>query len=184
MSTSPIRSATHRSRFDPGTREAHRARTMSSSPIAIALANFASPGEPNDGIERDQSLGKVAVIGGDAGIACAQHRVLAVEAFHCRAARTRHPLVAGPGGLAEIFAARSLQHVAGKARHVADLAACRQSQAIGDDWIAAFDFVMVGSFAHSHQGAEADTVIGNPDLPERWFTQPVEVQQPAGRRDT
>ena len=59
-----------------------------------------------------------------------EHGVQAVEAVQRRAARARIALVAlGVGDVAEIGAARALQHVAAEARHVADLRAGGELQA-------------------------------------------------------
>src|SRR5882672_8122018 len=73
------------------------------------------------GVKSEQRQREVAGIGRDASLACAEHRVGAVDALKCRAARSRIALVARPGYFAEIFAARSLKHVAAEACHVADL---------------------------------------------------------------
>jgi hypothetical protein len=49
--------------------------------------------------------------------------VLAVESFHRSTAGAWLTFVAWPGGFTKILTARPLQHIAGKARHVAKLAA-------------------------------------------------------------
>ena len=58
---------------------------------------------------------------GNAGIACAQDRVHAVEAADRRAAAARLALVAGCGDVVEVGAPRALQEIAADRRHVAQL---------------------------------------------------------------
>src|SRR3954453_19369487 len=68
------------------------------------------------GVQRDQRLREVAMIGGDAGVARTEHCLRAVEAAEGGTARSGVPLVAWPGSIAEIFAARALQDICAEAR--------------------------------------------------------------------
>ncbi len=79
----------------------------------------------DDRVERDERHGKIAGIGCDAGLAGAEHRVVAGDAVERGAAAAGRAFVAGgeDRGIAEIGAARPLQQVAADRRHVADL--CR-----------------------------------------------------------
>ena len=85
----------------------------------------------------------------------AQHRVHALQAVERRAAGAGTALVAGrPGGVAEIVAARPLQHVAAEGRHVAQLGAGRQREALGQHGIMLDDRRVVGGGRHLGQGAD------------------------------
>ncbi len=119
------------------------------------------------GAEGDQSLGEVAGIGSDATLGDSQHRVLAVDAFQRRAARTRLPLVAGaPVGVAEIRAAGPLQHIAGQRAHVADLGAGGQRQAVGDHRIVAPHRRVVGDLGHPGEGSQPQALRPRLDAAE------------------
>src|SRR5436309_15672191 len=87
------------------------------------------PYNVNRGIERNERLSEITGIGRDTCIAGAEDRMFAIDATQCCAARTRIALVAGgPTRVTEIVAASTLQDIAAKSRHIADLRAGRQMQ--------------------------------------------------------
>src|SRR6266699_2392451 len=80
----------------------------------------------NLGIKGDQRHCKIARINRNAGFAPAQQSMAAVDAFTGRAAAAGLALVAGERLAApEVGAARALEQIAAKARHVAQLLRCR-----------------------------------------------------------
>jgi hypothetical protein len=74
-------------------------------------------------VQRHQGDSEVAGIGGDAGFAGPEHRVVARRTAERGAAAAGRPLVAvrEGGGVAEIGAAGPLHQVAADRRHVAEL---------------------------------------------------------------
>src|SRR5580704_6206449 len=71
------------------------------------------------GVESDEGDGKITRINGNAGFAHAQQSVAAVDAFLGRAAAAGFALVAGERFAApKVGAARALEQIAAKARHV------------------------------------------------------------------
>jgi hypothetical protein len=109
-------------------------------------------------VERDQRLGEIPGIGGDAMIARAEHGMHAVVSVHGGAAAARVALVAlGIGDIAEIGAAGALEDVAGEACHIADLRACGERERLCDHRIVAANLRVVGGLRHAHQAAEPET---------------------------
>src|SRR5437868_6258109 len=89
----------------------------------------------HSGVQRNQGLREITVVGRNAIVAYAEDGMLAVYPVEGRASGAGLALIAGPGRLAEVFAPRALQDVSGEARHVADLLACGQGQRLCDDRI-------------------------------------------------
>src|SRR5262249_46312444 len=106
-------------------------------------------------IKRNQSLGEVARISCNAIVTRTQHSMHAVEAGNGGAARTGRALVASiPARVAKVRTARALQHVAPQARHVADLLAGSEIQALTNDRIVATNVLMISGIDHTYQCPE------------------------------
>ena len=86
----------------------------------------------DDGVERDQRHAEIGRMGGDAGLAPAEHGMQPVLAVAGIAARAGLALVAGAGGVVEIGAARPLQQIAADGRGVAQLRGRAGQQRFGD----------------------------------------------------
>ena len=126
------------------------------------------PDEIDRRVERHQGLGEIAGIGGDAGLADAEHGVDAVDTFHRGAARAGIALVAvGIRGVAKISAAGALENIAAEARHVADLLAGGELERLRDHRAVAQDRGMLGRVRHAHQRAETKAVAAGFDPAER-----------------
>jgi hypothetical protein len=112
----------------------------------------------HDGVEGDQRHREVAGMGGDAGVADAEHGVAAVDALHRRAAGAGVPLVAVGIGvrLAEVAAAGPLQQVAADSRHVAELLRRASPERLRQNGEGLADQRVVGDLAHPCQRPDAD----------------------------
>ena len=115
-------------------------------------------------VERHQRLREIAGIGGDALVADAEHRMVAIDAVQRCATRSGHALVAlSEGRVSEVRAARALQHVAAEARHVAQARGGGQRHGLGYGGIIALDRGVVGDLGHANQGAEPQTLVAHTD---------------------
>ncbi len=116
-------------------------------------------------VERDQRLGEIAGISRDAVRAHSEHRMRPIETVECGAARPWRPLVAGrPRRITKICAARALKNVAAERRHIAQLSARREDQALGNDGIVAPHERIVGDVRHPRERAEPQAVGGLLDV--------------------
>lgn len=145
-------------------------------------APLASAGERmNAGVERYQRLGKVTRIDGDTGFADSQHRMLPVVARQRRAARLRiAPVAFRKAGLAVVGAARALQHIAAKPRHIADLLRSAKIKRLGNHRTGGLDLGMRGQVGHAHHGTEPDGLGGHLDGLQLRHVEPRHVYQVAG----
>ena len=100
-----------------------------------------------------------------------------------RAAGARLALVAGgPARIAEIIAARPLQHIAAQRRHVADLRAGGQLQRLGDDGIVALHQPDGrAASAMRTKRAQMQAIARPTSIAPKLRREIVDVDQPSGR---
>ena len=133
------------------------------------------------GVERDQRLRPVAGIGCDAIFRRPQNGMASVHAVHGRTARTRITLVALPvAGIAEIGAARHLQHVTAQPRHVANLRACCQPQRVGQHRTGFAHIFVRRKLGHRHQRTDFKGLAVAVDPVERLAGHGTDVDDPIG----
>src|SRR3981189_1565409 len=85
------------------------------------LAPAGSALDLHDGVEGRERHAEIRRVGGDAGVAPAEHGVQSVLAAAGIATRARLAFVAGAGGVVEISASRPLQQIAADCRGLAKL---------------------------------------------------------------
>src|SRR3569832_1583593 len=103
------------------------------------------------------------MVGRNASWAAAENRMLSVDTIERRAPRSGVALVARPGSFAEIFTPRLLQDVSAEARHVSDLLARCELQALRNDGIVALDLRIILRLRHAHECAQPQTPFGGFD---------------------
>ena len=133
------------------------------------------------GVERPHRHRHVARMGGDAGVAGAEDRVLPAEAADGGAAAAGLAFVAGLVGVVEIGAAGALQQIAGGRRLVAQLPRSAGEQRARQHPIVAPHARVGGEVGVAHQRADPQAAIGaSLDLVER---EAVDVDQVRRRLD-
>src|ERR1700730_10333490 len=99
-------------------------RRIAGQTIEVLEGNLALAGSALDlhkSVERDQRHTEIRRMGGDAGLAPAEHGVQSVLAVAGIATRARFAFVAGAGDVVEISASRPLQQIAADGRGIAKL---------------------------------------------------------------
>ena len=124
------------------------------------LAPAGSALDLHDGVERDQRHAEIRRVGGDAGLAPAEHGVQSVLAVAGVAARARLAFVAGAGGVVEIPASRPLQQIAADGRGIAKLRRGAGQQRLGNRGIGPGEIRIVREIGIANQRADADAAIG------------------------
>ena len=124
------------------------------------LAPAGSALDLHDRVERDQRHAEIRRMGGDAGLAPAEHGVQSVLAVAGIATRARLAFVAGAGGVVEIAASRPLQQIAADGRGIAQLRRGAGQQRLGDRGIGPREIRIVREIGIAHQRADADAAIG------------------------
>ena len=112
------------------------------------------------GVERGERDAHVGRMRRDARLAGAEDRVDAIDPFDRRAAAAGLAFVAWRGGVIEIEAARALQEVAARRRHVAQLLRGAGQDRAGEHGIALLDQRMVGEVGVGHERADAHAAAG------------------------
>ncbi len=114
----------------------------------------------HDSVEGDQRHTEIRRVGGNAGLAPAEHGVQSVLAVTGIASRARFALVAGAGDIVEISASRPLQEIAADGCGVAKLCGGARQQCLGNRRIEAGEIRIVREIGVANQRADADAAIG------------------------
>ena len=149
-------------------------------------ARAPGPLRMDDGVEGDQRHAHVRGMDGDALIGRArdpEDRVHAILPLERGAAAAGDPLVARPGDVAKIGAARALHEVAADGRHVAQLRRRPRQQRLRQHRQARTDSRVVGDVAVSRQRADADRLRRRDLLDRRRARQSGQIDQARGRLD-
>ena len=124
--------------------------------LALAIAAF----DLHDRIEGDQRHAEIRRMGGDAGLAPAEHGMQPVFAVAGVATRTGLAFVAGAGGVVKVSAARPLQQIAADGGGVAKLCGRAGQKCFGHGRTGAREFLVMGEIGIADQRADADAAIG------------------------
>src|SRR5260221_201471 len=129
----------------------------------------------HDSVERDERHAEIRRVGGDAGIAPAQHGVQSVLAAVGIATGARLALVAGAGDVVEIPASRPLKQIAADRRGIAKLRRGAGQKRLGDRGIGAGEIRVMREIGIANERADADAAIGqNFDAVETWQTSDID----------
>ncbi len=132
-------------------------------------------------IERTHGDGHIAWMRGNARVADTHNRMLPRKAPNCAATAAGLALVARLIGVVEIGAARSLQQIAGRSRHVAELTRRAGEQSTREQTIVAPHTLVRREICVAHQRSDAQSTFRSRfDLIER---EPVDVDEMLRRFD-
>src|SRR3984893_11133186 len=96
----------------------------------------------------------------DAGLTAAEDGVHAIVAVDCRATAARLAFVAGRRYVVEVMAARTLQEVAARRCHVAELLRGTGHDRAGENRIALFDDRVIGEIGVAYERPDTQTPFG------------------------
>ena len=153
----------HRRDQFAGRRASSRCAASAGQPVEVGDRNATRvavrPRRLDRRVEHAHRHRHVARMGGDAGLAAADHGVLAAVAADRRAAAARDALVARLVGVVEVGAARALQQVARGRRHVAQLAGGAGQQRAREHAVVAPDARIGGEIGVADQRADAQAAV-------------------------
>jgi hypothetical protein len=153
----------------------------------MELRNRDSPDLPvalnrlDDGVEHPKGHCHIARVGGDAGVAVANNRMLAGDAADGAAATTWRSFIAGHVGVVEVGAAGSLKQVAARRGGVAQLARRSCDQRMGEYRVVSTDARIRRQIGIAHQRAQAKAAVQSGFDPVE--PQAVDVNQVCRRLD-
>src|SRR6202048_3812069 len=124
------------------------------------LAPAGSALDLHDGVEGGQRHAEIRRVGGDAGVAPAEHGVQSILAVTGIATRARLALVAGAGGVVKIPASRPLPDIAADGRGIAKLRRCAGQKRLGHGRTGLCEIRVVREVGIANQRADADAAIG------------------------